>query len=455
MRAPELLLPAGTLDKMRTAFAFGADAVYAGQPRYSLRARNNEFQLEELGIGISEAHQQGKKFFVASNLMPHNAKVKTYLKDMEPVIAMQPDALIMADPGLIMMVRERFPEAVIHLSVQANTVNYAAVKFWQKLGLSRIILSRELSLDEIEEIRQQCPDIELEVFVHGALCMAYSGRCLLSGYFNHRDANQGTCTNSCRWDYKVENAQEDGSGDIKPRIQEEAQPKRIDFDFDKALSESALSSCGAIPRHPMADQPYLISRADHPDELMPVLEDEHGTYIMNSKDLRAVEHVERLAKIGIDSLKVEGRTKSIYYVARTAQVYRQAIDDAVAGRPFNYSLLGALDALASRGYTDGFYERHHTHEHQNYMRGHSVSTRQQYVGDIVSCANGMAQIEVKNRFSVGDKLEIIHPDGNRIIEISEMLSMTGDVLSVAPGSGHRVRIPMTGNVEKGMIARFV
>lgn len=455
MRAPELLLPAGTLDKMRTAFAFGADAVYAGQPRYSLRARNNEFQLEELGIGINEAHQQGKKFFVASNLMPHNTKVKSYIKDMEPVIAMQPDALIMADPGLIMMVRERFPEAVIHLSVQANTVNFASVKFWQKLGLSRIILSRELSLDEIEEIRQQCPDIELEVFVHGALCMAYSGRCLLSGYFNHRDANQGTCTNSCRWDYKVANAQEDGSGDIQPLFLESQQPKRIDFDFDKALSESALSGCGSIPRHPLADQPYLISRADHPDELMPVLEDDHGTYIMNSKDLRAVEHVERLAKIGIDSLKVEGRTKSIYYVARTAQVYRQAIDDAVAGRPFNYSLLGALDALANRGYTDGFYERHHTHEHQNYMRGHSVSTRQQYVGDIVSCANGIAQIEVKNKFQLGDKLEIIHPAGNQIVELTEMRNLNGDMLSVAPGSGHRVQIPLTGNVENGMIARFI
>ncbi len=445
MRIPELLLPAGTLAKMRTAYAFGADAVYAGQPRYSLRARNNEFQLEELRTGIQEAHQLGKKFFVASNLMPHNAKVKTYMADMEPVIQMKPDALIMADPGLIAMVRERWPEVPIHLSVQANTVNFAAVKFWKAMGLERVILSRELSLDEIAEIRQECPDMELEVFVHGALCIAYSGRCLLSGYFNHRDANQGTCTNSCRWDYKIANAEEDGTGDIK----------KIDFDFDKALSESALSDCGSQPRHPLADQPYMIARGDHPDELMPVLEDEHGTYIMNSKDLRAVEHVEKLAKIGIDSLKVEGRTKSIYYVARTAQVYRQAIDDAVAGRPFNYSLLGALDALASRGYTDGFYERHHTHEQQNYMRGHSENTRQQYVGDIVHCENGMAEIEVKNRFSVGDKLEIIHPSGNYIVDLNEMRSMTGDALSVAPGSGHRVRIPLSGNVEKGMIARFI
>ena len=172
MRTPELLLPAGTLAKMRTAYAFGADAVYAGQPRYSLRARNNEFTLDGLRTGIQEAHALGKKLFVASNLMPHNAKVKTYMADMAPVIAMQPDALIMADPGLIAMVRERWPEMPIHLSVQANTVNFAAVKFWQSLGLTRVILSRELSLDEIGEIRQQCPDIELEVFIHGALCIA-------------------------------------------------------------------------------------------------------------------------------------------------------------------------------------------------------------------------------------------------------------------------------------------
>jgi putative protease len=445
MRAPELLLPAGTLDKMRAAYAFGADAVYAGQPRYSLRARNNEFKPEELQTGIAEAHALGKKLFVASNLMPHNAKVKTYMADMEPVISMRPDALIMADPGLIAMVRERWPEIPVHLSVQANTVNYAAVKFWQSLGLTRVILSRELSLDEIEEIRQQCPDMELEVFVHGALCIAYSGRCLLSGYFNHRDANQGTCTNSCRWDYKMDNAEENDTGDVG----------KLDFDFDKALSQSALSDCGGQPRHPMADRVYVISRQDHPDELMPVMEDEHGTYIMNSKDLRAVEHVERLTKIGIDSLKVEGRTKSIYYVARTAQVYRQAIDDAIANRPFNLNLLGALDALANRGYTDGFYERHHTHEQQNYMRGHSESTRQQYVGDIVSCAGGYAEIDVKNRFQVGDRLEIIHPSGNRIIELSNMKSAKGESITTAPGSGHKVQIPLQGDLSKGMIARFL
>ncbi|MFB0963206.1 MAG: U32 family peptidase, partial [Pseudomonas sp.] len=183
---PELLSPAGTLKNMRYAFAYGADAVYAGQPRYSLRVRNNEFDHANLAIGINEAHALGKKFYVVVNISPHNAKLKTFIKDLEPVVAMGPDALIMSDPGLIMMVREHFPQMNIHLSVQANAVNYASVKFWHKQGLTRAILSRELSLDEIEQIRHEVPEMELEVFVHGALCMAYSGRCLLSGYINKR-----------------------------------------------------------------------------------------------------------------------------------------------------------------------------------------------------------------------------------------------------------------------------
>ncbi|SER67764.1 putative protease [Nitrosomonas sp. Nm51] len=449
---PELLLPAGSLEKMRTAYAYGADAVYAGQPRYSLRARNNEFALEQLKTGISEAHALGKKFFVASNIMPHNAKIKTYLADMAPVIAMQPDALIMADPGLIMMVREKWPEVPVHLSVQANTVNYMGVKFWQKFGLTRVILSRELSLDEIAQIRDLCPDMELEVFVHGALCIAYSGRCLLSGYFNHRDPNQGTCTNSCRWDYKVTTGEEGDNGDIKST-------ETIDFDFNAAMRE-ADSRSGQQPdfkRHPAADQMYLIEEKERPGQRMPIMEDEYGTYIMNSKDLRAVEHIERLAKIGVDSFKIEGRTKSLYYVARTAQVYRRAIDDAVTGKNFDPSLLGELEGLANRGYTTGFYQRHQTHETQNYLRGHSESNRSQYVGDITGFdeASGMAEIQVKNRFQVGDRLEIIHPSGNQVVELTQMQDSKGKPVFAAPGSGHRVRIPMTRNVRNAFVARFL
>ena len=430
LKSPELLAPAGSLAMMRNAFAFGADAVYAGQPRYSLRVRNNEFgNLETLGGAIAEAHAGGKQFFVVSNVLPHNAKVRSYLADMAPVVALKPDALIMADPGLIDLVRETWPEMPVHLSVQANTVNFAAVRFWKKLGVSRIILSRELSLDEVAEIRQECPDIELEVFVHGALCIAYSGRCLLSGYFNHRDSNQGTCTNSCRWDYKVKPAAENAAGDVQ-------------------LIAHSDKPAGKV---------WLLEEQERPGELMPIEEDEHGTYIMNSKDLRAIEHVQRLVEIGVDSLKIEGRTKSPYYVARTAQVYRRAIDDAVAGRPLDPSLLGELEGLANRGYTDGFYQRHHEHEMQNYLRGHSESGRSLYVGDVIGwdAVRGMAEVEVKNRFAVGDRIEVIHPSGNREITLERMENAETAPMSVAPGNGHRVWIPLPADLPGALLARFV
>ncbi len=448
MKIPELLAPAGDLDRMRTAFDYGADAIYAGQPRYSLRARNNDFSMANLEIGINEAHARGKKFFVASNIAPHNAKVKTYMADMAPVIAMRPDALIMSDPGLIMMVREKWPEMPVHLSVQANTVNYASVKFWQSLGLTRVILSRELSLDEIEEIRQRCPEMELEVFVHGALCIAYSGRCLLSGYFNQRDPNQGTCTNSCRWDYKVHDAAEDAAGVI--RLDE--------FDFKAEMEKSSLSGCGNLPRHPLADKVYLIEEKGRPGELLPIEEDEHGTYIMNSKDLRAIEHVERLIKMGVDSLKIEGRTKSRYYVARTCQTYRKAIDDALAGRPFDWSLLGELENLANRGYTDGFYQRHHTAEHQNYKQGYSSSNRSLYVGDIVGydSERGLADIEARNKFAVGDRLQVIHPTGNRDIVVEAMFNKKGEPIQEASGSGYFVRLPLPmADLHNAMVVKYI
>ncbi len=420
---PELLAPAGSLTMMRTAFAFGADAVYAGQPRYSLRVRNNEFgSLEVLATGINEAHAQGKQFYVVSNIFPRNAKLATYLDDMAPVIALRPDALIMSDPGLIDMVRETWPEQVVHLSVQANTVNWAAVRFWKKMGVSRVILSRELSLDEIAEIRQQCPDMELEVFVHGALCIAYSGRCLLSGYFSHRDPNQGTCTNSCRWDYKVHPGTVEAGGDVR--------------------AEQVV---------------HLIEEKDRPGELMPIEEDEHGTYIMNSRDLRAIEHVQRLVDMGIDSLKIEGRTKSPYYAARTCQTYRQAIADACAGRSLNPRLLAELDGLANRGYTDGFYQRHHDAEYQNYLQGHSVSARSLYVGDATHFdpARGLMAVAAKNRFAVGDRLECVHPTGNFEWQLTRMENAKGEGVTVASGIGHKVWLDLPAEKAGAVIARFV
>jgi len=420
---PELLAPAGTLKTMRYAFAYGADAVYAGQPRYSLRVRNNEFDHANLALGIEEAHALGKRFYVVVNIAPHNAKLKTFLKDLAPVIAMAPDALIMSDPGLIMLVRQHFPQMPVHLSVQANTVNWASVQFWQQLGLSRVILSRELSLEEIEEIRQQVPDMELEVFVHGALCMAYSGRCLLSGYLNKRDANQGTCTNACRWKYDATPATENSTGDIVREVQP------------------------TLGLGTPTEQVFLLQESNRPGTEMPAFEDEHGTYIMNAKDLRAIQHVERLAGMGVHSLKIEGRTKSHFYCARAVQSYRQAIDDAVAGRPFDRTLMGNLESLAQRGYTEGFLRRHVHDEYQNYQRGNSVSERQQFVGELTGeRVDGLAEVKVKNRFAVGDHLELMTPLGNYHFDLHHLCNRQQQAIEVAPGDGHVVYLPIPEQV---------
>ena len=421
MLSPELLAPAGSLKHIEYAFAYGADAVYAGQPRYSLRVRNNEFsKLETLKKGIDYAHSLGKKIYIVSNIAPHNSKLKTYLDDMRPLIELGPDALIMSDPGLIMMIQDEWPDMPIHLSVQANAVNYKTVEYWQRQGLQRVILSRELSLDEVEEIRQKVPAMELEVFVHGALCMAYSGRCLLSGYMNQRDPNQGTCTNACRWNYQVHDAQETAEGDII-----------------------------AVDSQQNFDEVVLLQEKSRPGEYMPAFEDEHGTYIMNSKDLRAIEHVERLAQMGVHSLKIEGRTKSHFYVARTVQAYRKAIDLAVAGQPFDSSLMGMLDSLAHRGYTEGFYRRHKPQYHQNYETGNSQSLHQQFVADIFDYTPGDAwlNLDVKNQFAVGDKMELMTPQGNWHFELSAMESLTGQSVERAPGSGHKVRIPVSTDAD--------
>ena len=429
MKKPELLSPAGSLKNMRYAFAYGADAVYAGQPRYRLRVRNNEFSKENvLAQGIEEAHARGKLFFLASNVAPHNNKVRTYLADLEPIVEMGPDALIMSDPGLIMMVRERWPELDIHLSVQSNAVNYATVKFWQQMGLKRVILSRELALKEVAEIREECPDIELEVFVHGALCIAYSGRCLLSGYMSHRDSNQGACTNTCRWKYNAAEARETSTGDIVP-----------------------ISTL----KPPEDELPVmLLEEETRPGELMPAYEDEHGTYIMNSKDLRAVQHVHTLAQMGIDSLKIEGRTKSFYYTARTAQVYSRAIEDAAAGREFDMAMMDELEGLANRGYTEGFYRRHPPKEYQNYEQGVSRSDRQQFVGDVMDLDGGWLTIDVKNRFEVGDHMELVTPAGNRMFRLSELLGRDGAPADAAPGSGHVVKIPLPEEADAATIDEF-
>lgn len=429
---PELLSPAGTLKAMRFAFAYGADAVYAGMPRYSLRVRNNEFDLATLAVGIAEAHALGKKFYCVLNSAPHNAKLDTLVEDIAEVVKLGPDALIVSDPGVIYLMQQHFPQMELHLSVQANTVNWAAVQFWQQQGISRVILSRELALEEIEQIRAQVPGMELEVFVHGALCMAYSGRCLLSGYMDKRDPNQGTCTNACRWPYQVTEARENAVGQFVP----------------------AKSTADSTATKQPVDDIILLSDPQKPGELMPAFEDEHGTYIMNSKDLRAIQHVDRLTRAKVHSLKIEGRTKSFYYAARTAQIYRRAIDDAVAGRPFNPALLDELDGLASRGYTEGFLRRHiPISELQNYDKSASTSDKQQFVGEITGpvADTDRVWVEVKNQFQLGDSLLLMSPQGNQQLCLTALWDKQGQPIQRAPGAGHQVQLQL----PQGMSSDFV
>jgi len=430
-RRPELLAPAGTLRNLRYALAYGADAVYAGVPRYSLRVRNNDFDLANLATGIAETQALGRRFYLAANALPHGAKLKTFLDDMAPVVALGPDAplclLVGGDAfnGFLEWHRPRDILTLAHIAVMRRPGS------WQQQGVTRVILSRELSLEEIHEIRSACPDMELEVFVHGALCIAYSGRCLLSGYFNHRDANQGTCTNACRWEYRL--AAPTAAGDEAPA------PAPI-------AAQDLLQAEPAAPdaRHPAADEIWLLEEARRPGEYMPVFEDEQGTYILNAKDLRAVQLVAALVAMGIDCLKIEGRTKSHYYAARTTRVYREAIDDAVAGRPFRTELLDELDGLANRGYTEGFYRRHAPAAMQNYADGASRNHKRVFVGEVLGpdAATGLVRVAVRNKTTLRDDLELLTPQGSLWPRIERMLGPDGAARDVAPGDGWEVRLPL-------------
>ena len=339
-----------------------------------------------------------------------------------------------------MLVLEIFPDMDIHRSGQANTGNWATVKDWKQMELTRVILSREWSIEEIAEIRQHVPDIELEIFVHGALCMAYSGRCLLSGYINKRDPNQGTCTNACRWEYKMEEGKLDDVGNIVPKEDavQKYQPEIEVTNVAPTLGEGTVT-----------DKVFLYTEVQRPDEQMTAFEDEHGTYFMNSKDLRAAQHVERLTQIGVHSLKIEGRTKSFYYCARTAQVYRKAIDDAAEGKPFDESLMDTLESLAHRGYTEGFLRRHPHDEYHNYEYGYSISDLQQFVGEFTGKRNeqGMAEVAVKNKFFLGDEVEMMTPQGNIVFKIEKMLNRKNENVEAALGDGHFIFLDVPQDIQ--------
>ncbi|HWU44034.1 MAG TPA: U32 family peptidase C-terminal domain-containing protein [Bdellovibrio sp.] len=390
---PELLMPGGSIEKINMAFRFGADAVYAGVPFFSLRARENEISMEDLRTAIHQARSNNKKIYLTANIFARNLKLKPFREQVAQWAQLQPDALIMSDPGLIDCVREAHPELPIHLSVQANCMNAMAVKFWQKIGVTRVILSRELRLTEIREIKQQVPDMELEAFVHGSICIAYSGRCLMSHYMSHRDANQGVCDNSCRYPYKVYGS--------KPVEGEEL---------------------------------YLQDLRD-PSQLYPMEEDEHGTYIMNSKDLCLIEHLKELKDAGVCSFKVEGRTKSVFYAAMIARIYRQAIDDMEAGLPLNPELLKDLDILAHRGYHKGFLMGQPSHEAQNYQE-ENRSVKSPFCGLVTGEKNSLYSFDVKGRIQVGDELDVFSPQGRQQVFVEKLFdSYENEKDKLHPGSG--------------------
>ncbi len=381
----ELLMPAGNLEKLKYAIGYGADAVYAGVPMFSLRARENQFSWETLAEGVEYCHSRGKKIYFTANIYAHNVKIGPFMKAFEKMQALKPDAYIMSDPGLINLVRKNFPDAEIHLSVQANNTNWAQVEFWKEIGIKRIILSRELSLREVKEIHEKCPDMELEFFVHGAICMAYSGRCLLSNYFSHRDPNQGTCSHSCRWEYKV--------------FKKDASPEEL------------YDSTGRPEDYQELTGEFYLEEMERPGEKLPIDEDEYGTYIMNSRDMCLVSYMQELADAGIVSFKVEGRSKTVNYLAGVGRAYRPALDAVEKGESYDIAKLSdEVFAISNRGYTPGFLVGN-PGEKAIYFEKNKDLHEEDPIGIVKGYdeKRKMARIEVKNRIDLGEPLVLISP----------------------------------------------
>ncbi len=376
--SPELLLPAGNFEKMKFALAYGADAVYAGVPEYSLRARENGFTPEYLKKAVEYCHARGKKIYFTANIFPHNVKIPHFLRALQKMVKLDPDGFIMSDPGIISLTKEKFPDAKIHLSVQANNVNWASAKFWNSQGIERIILSREISLREIQEITKKNPDLDFECFVHGSVCIAYSGRCLLSNYFSYRDANQGTCAHSCRWNYQV-------------------------YEEKKGENEKKYS--------PLPGK-YYLEEAERKGEMMEIDEDEYGSYIMNARDLCLLEYLPDLLKARVLSLKIEGRSKTEYYTAIIARTYRMALDairDGKYTKEFMESLFAEVASTSNRGFIPGFLPGNPKEKAVEY-ENHRGSGTHLYAGIVRSRKGQILEIEVRNRIDRGDTLEFLFPE---------------------------------------------
>lgn len=401
---PEVLAPANSLEVLKTAVEYGADAVYIGGEMYGLRAKAKNFSAEDMKKGIAYAHERGKKVYVTANITAHNRDlegVRAYFHELKEI---RPDALIISDPGVFTIAKEVCPEIDIHISTQSNNVNYMTFRFWKEQGATRVVTARELPLEEIGDIRKNIPDdFEIETFVHGAMCISYSGRCLLSHYFTGRDANLGACTHPCRWK-------------------------------------------------------YYIMEEKRPGEFLPVEENERGTYIFNSKDLCMIEHIPEMVNAGIDSFKIEGRMKTALYVAVVSRTYRQAIDDYFED-PQKYIdnipyYKKEIAKCTYRQFTTGFFFGPTTHDSQIYDNNTYVKGYE-YLGTIhESLEDGRGVFEQKNKFSVGDEVEIMKPTGENIVtKVLSMQDEKGENVDSCPHPGQRITLQTECTLQEYDIIR--
>lgn len=422
MFKPEVLSPAGDLEKLKTAYRYGADACYMGVKALSMRVRENEIGTSELEEALQLAKDLDKKLYLTMNIHAHENRLNFLDKEIEFLDEMNkkglaPDAILVSDVGILMRLQKKCPWIPIHISTQANTLNSAGVEFWARQGVTRVVLGREVSLREVKKIREELEkngvEVELETFVHGAMCMAYSGRCLLSNFMSNRDANEGMCAHSCRWNYKVHEA--------KPR----------------------------------EDSIYLLEEELRPGEYYEIQEDEHGTYIMSSKDMCMVEHLQDLIDARIDSLKIEGRHKSIYYAAIVNRIYRQGLDLALEGKPPTEEILDLVESINTRGYFTGFWYGKPTAKGQRYKERADYNEKYCFAGVIRKVEEGLMTLEVRNTLRPGDELDVITPTHNIPLTLESFKSAeSGEEIEAAhPGQKFSIILPAPDGAEEGFVLR--
>ncbi|PIZ74366.1 hypothetical protein COY07_00705 [Candidatus Peregrinibacteria bacterium CG_4_10_14_0_2_um_filter_43_11] len=424
---PEILAPAGDLEKLKTAFLYGADACYMGVKSMSMRVKENEIEQDELEEAILLARELGKKLYLTMNIHAHENRLNflekeiDYLKQLHER-GVDPDAILISDVGVIMILREQCPWIPIHISTQANILNSAGIEFWAKQGVTRVVLGREVSLREVKQIRKKLKarqvEVEIESFVHGAMCMAYSGRCLLSSFMCNRDANEGMCAHSCRWNYKMH--------DVKPPTIEGADGTE-----------------------------YFLEEELRPGQYIPVEEDKEGTYFMSSKDMCMAEHLVDLIEAQVDSLKIEGRHKTLYYVAIASRIYRQALDLAMKGKPLTEEILDLVASINTRGYFTGFWYGRPGAEGQKYEERRDYNDDYCFAGVIRKAEGNCVTMEVKNTLKQGDRLDVITPDKTIPFVLHEFHdAQNGTLIEAAhPGQGFRITFTIEQPLQVGYVVR--